>query len=80
MNFKAEGRRRSHGAEGGCHGRKAFDLQCTRNSEVAHILCLPFLVAAKHTGIRGFDIDDCGTCGGPAEGSYGAACGWRILW
>ena len=20
------------------------------------------LVAAKHTGIRGFDIDDCGTC------------------
>ena len=30
--------------------------------QVAHILCLPFLVAAKHTGIRGFDIDDCGTC------------------
>ena len=26
-----------NGAEGGCHGRKAFDLQCTRNSEVAHI-------------------------------------------
>lgn len=37
MNFKAEGGGVPMGAEGGCHGRKAFDLQCTRNSEVAHI-------------------------------------------
>jgi YegS/Rv2252/BmrU family lipid kinase len=25
-------------------------------------ICLPFLVAAKHTWIRGFDVTDCGEC------------------
>ena len=62
MNFKAEGGGVPMAPKADATDGKLSICSVHGIPKWRTFLCLPFLVAAKHTGIRGFDIDDCGTC------------------